>query len=178
MADHYLSEQHQNTILRFLTSGQFADMDQTALSVSKIQGNMDITLINDNVNTRMQSLELMYNAARCLRNDFTDLQKKMSDIQQEIKSLERSFQERTVFFDEQKYNQDILQQNIEELRQKLEDKQYIPYDGSYTWEIKDVQKRLCKKILNPSLTEDHQVTKLSKRICRSFGGFVESFSYC
>jgi len=150
--DHFLSEQHQNVLLQFLTRKPL----QSVIDTDDRQLITSYTTISDqtsytNPQQLDETMELLVGGIQALSDDTQRLsseslryQNTLEFFSEEYSKLKVAVQETNSLLDAHKANQQMLEQNLASFQQQIDDLKNTSYDGTLIWKITNVQQKIGK----------------------------------
>jgi chromosome segregation ATPase len=150
--DHFLSEQHQNVLLQFLTRKPL----QSVIDTDDRQLITSCTTISDqtsytNPQQLDETMELLVGGIQALSDDTQRLsseslryQNTLEFFSEEYSKLKVAVQETNSLLDAHKANQQMLEQNLASFQQQIDDLKNTSYDGTLIWKITNVQQKIGK----------------------------------
>ena len=140
MSDHYLTKQHQDSIIKVLhqmnidipqttTSDSFSDHFQELYETLNILSGGIVTLNDDGQRLSHESLQC---------------QIKFQTLVKDFSQLKLAVEETHSFLEGVKPNQDILNQYVASLKQEIDDMRFVSYDGTFVWRITNFREKMSK----------------------------------
>ena len=167
LATHYLTEQHQNTMIA-LVDGHFSkpmnDRDTTDGNMNMDTGYaITTTMVSSTDENSSSPLEDMYKTVHILtggiqalnddnqrlNNQMLHVQIQGEDLHKGISTLKSSIEEEDIFLHALKSNHDILSQDVASLEQNVDDLRSVSYDGTLIWKITSVREKMSKSSIFP-----------------------------
>ena len=167
LAEHYLSDVHQNAIISVvrrlslkpthdqLERGSTMDVDiapgtagSTAATTTIETLSTGMVEVYEAINTLASGTQTLNDETLRISSESVRLQSSVESLTHEFATLKLSIQEQSAFLDGIKPNQEILQQEVASLKQKVDDAQYVSYDGTYVWKINKVSYKMSKCLEN------------------------------
>ena len=169
LATHYLTEQHQNTVIA-LVDGRFSkpmnDRDTTDGNMNMDTGYaITTTMVSSTDENSSSPLEDMYKTVHILtggiqalnddnqrlNNQMLHVQIQGEDLHKGISTLKSSIEEEDIFLHALKSNHDILSQDVASLEQNVDDLRSVSYDGTLIWKITSVREKMSKISIFPDI---------------------------
>ncbi|CAF2372016.1 unnamed protein product [Rotaria sp. Silwood2] len=136
MKDHYLTQQHQHTVVKAVI--------QMLSQLNDRQVDIDLprTTTAEVRNPATTQLEKVYEVLNILANGMeisTNYQQRVSNLSlstltEELSTVKLSIEESIAFLEGVKHNQDLVS-----LQEQIDDLQYASCDGTFLWKIKNFQ---------------------------------------
>jgi hypothetical protein len=152
MAEHYLTKQHQDTLLKVLQqkkSQLFSTQMDTDLPPTTAEVTDPTTVqlqeLYDMLNVLLGGIETLNDDGQRLNNESLYSQIKLRTLAQDFSQVQLSVEETKSFLEGLKLNQDILKQDLTSWKEKVEDMQHVSYDGSFIWKITNVREKMGKR---------------------------------
>ncbi|CAF1258513.1 unnamed protein product [Rotaria sordida] len=150
--NHYLTEQHQQAIIKLVhqISSQFndrqmdIDLSRSTTAGACIPPTVQFEEVYEMLNILASDIETLVNDEQRLRNESLQMQVTLTTLKEESSKLKLSVEELNTFLEGVKQNQDILNQDFVSLQEKINDLQYISYDGTLIWKIKNFHEKMSK----------------------------------
>jgi hypothetical protein len=153
--EHFLSEQHQSLILKFLTEKPLHLMDDTddgyasssytTISTSRI----DDETMNIKFQESYEMMEQLLGGVQALSDDTQRLNSEsllyhntLQSFAGDMSKLKVAVQETNSLLDAHKSNQQIYEQNLASIQQQIDDLRNTSYDGTLTWKITNIQQKI------------------------------------
>ena len=154
MVEHYLTKQHQETMLKVLqqmTSQLLgAQLDTDLPRTTTAAGVTDLATdqfqeLYDMLNMLSGGIETLNDDGQRLNNESLHCQIKMRTLAQDLSQVKLAVEEEKSFLEGLKPNQDVLKQDLSSLKENIDDVQYVSYDGSFIWKITNVREKMGKQ---------------------------------
>jgi hypothetical protein len=152
MAEHYLTKQHQDTLLKVLqqkksqlfSTQMDTDLPRTTAEVTD-PATVQLQELYDMLNVLLGGIETLNDDGQRLNNESLYSQIKLRTLAQDFSQVQLSVEETKSFLEGLKLNQDILKQDLTSWKEKVEDMQHVSYDGSFIWKITNVREKMGKR---------------------------------
>jgi high-affinity Fe2+/Pb2+ permease len=152
MEEHYLTQQHQDAILKvvhqmqsqLLDSQMDTDLPRTTTTTASNPAAVQLQEIHEALDILSGGMETLNDDAQRLSNDSLQSQIKLQALAEEFSQTKVSVEESHIFLQGVKHNQDILDQDLSSLKQKINDMQSVSYDGSFVWKITNFREKMSK----------------------------------
>jgi chromosome segregation ATPase len=152
MEEHYLTQQHQDAILKvvhqmqsqLLDSQMDTDLPRTTTTTASNPASAQLQEIHEALDILSGGIETLNDDAQRLSNDSLQSQIKLQALAEEFSQTKVSVEESHIFLQGVKHNQDILDQDLSSLKEKINDMQSVSYDGSFVWKITNFQEKMSK----------------------------------
>jgi chromosome segregation ATPase len=154
MEEHYLSQKHQETILKFvrqmrsqlLDSQMDTDPSRTTTATASDPAMAQLQELYETLNILTGGIEALNDDGQRLSNESLQSQIKLQTLTEDFSKVQLSVEESHNFLQGVKHNQDILNQDLVSLKEKINDMQYVSYDGAFVWKITNFQEKMSKII--------------------------------
>ncbi|CAF1299236.1 unnamed protein product, partial [Rotaria sordida] len=148
--DHYLTEQHQHTLLKVVRhmlpqlKDRQTDIDlpRTTTAGALNPATAQLEELYEMLNILVSGIETLNNDEQRLANESLQMQVTLPTLTEELSKVKLSIEESNAFFEGVKCNQDILNQDLVSLQEKINDLQYVSYDGSLVWKITNFREKM------------------------------------
>jgi predicted nucleic acid-binding Zn-ribbon protein len=152
MEEHYLSQQHQDTILQIVrqmrTQSADAQMDldssRTTTATTSDPATAQLQELYETLNILTGGIEALNDDGQRLSNESLQSQIKLQTLAEDFSQAKLSVEESHSFLEGVKHNQDILNQDLASLKEKINDMQYVSYDGTFVWKITNFKEKMSK----------------------------------
>jgi FtsZ-binding cell division protein ZapB len=162
MPDHYLSEQHQKTIIAFIrrcspklvinqpAGGSEMDVDNLPHTTMSLSGDVDTQSkeIYETINILASESQCLNEDTQRLSSESIQSQASLDALTEESAKFKLSIREQNTYLDGLKPSQEILSQDVASLKQRIEDLQSVSYDGTLTWKITNVTEKMGEIFIN------------------------------
>ncbi|CAF4995769.1 unnamed protein product [Rotaria sp. Silwood1] len=149
MEDHYLTEQHQNVLLK-VARQMLSQLNDRQMDVdlprTTTAGTCNPTIaqseeLDEMLNILVGGIEALTNDEQRLTHEALQMQIALSTLAAEQSKVKLSIEESNIFLEEVKHNQDLssLQENVDDL-------QCVSYDGTLVWKITNFREKMSKMI--------------------------------
>ncbi|CAF1494816.1 unnamed protein product, partial [Rotaria sordida] len=141
LQEHYLSDIHQKAIISTICRLLSRVINERHGRVSGMDVDIELE-IYETINILASGIQTLNDDTQHLSSESIRLQSSTESLTQEFSSLKLSVQEENSFLDGIKLNQEILQQDVASLEEKVDDMQYVSYDGTSIWKIKNFREKM------------------------------------
>jgi chromosome segregation ATPase len=154
MEEHYLTQQHQDTVIktvrqmrsRLLDSPMDIDPSRATANITTASNpaTADWSKLHETLNILTGGIEALNDDGQRLSNESLQSQIRLQELAEDISKMRISVEESQGFLQGVKYNQDILSRDLTLLKEKINEMQYVSYDGTLVWKITNFQERMSK----------------------------------
>ncbi|CAF3548956.1 unnamed protein product [Rotaria sp. Silwood1] len=150
MQDHYLTEQHQHTVLKVtrqmllqLNDRQMdIDIPRTTMTEASDLAAIQLKDLNKMLNIIVGGIKTLNNDAQRLSNESFQMQIRLSTWTEELSKVKLSVEESNVFLEKVKHSLDIFNQDLLSLQEEINDRQCVSYDGICVWKISNFREKM------------------------------------
>jgi hypothetical protein len=137
VAKHYLSDQHQRVLVKFIRDYYKARHHQTT------------NITTDQLEASSRTIEILSEGAKVLERDLRRLaiesshsQNALQPMAQELPNIKKSIGEQNGFVDGMENNQENGEQNFSSMKPLFENLRSSNYDGTMIWKITNVKDKI------------------------------------
>ncbi|CAF1180650.1 unnamed protein product [Rotaria sp. Silwood1] len=147
--DHFLSEQHQSALLKYLSlKNQHSINDQLEISSQKKPTINEVYDKNfqelyKTMDTILGSIQVLNDDSQCLWSKSLHYQTTLENMSEELLKLKISIEETRSIIDAHPVNQRILEESLISLQQEINDQKNISMDGTFIWKITNLQQKIA-----------------------------------
>jgi chromosome segregation ATPase len=150
MEEHYLTQQHQDAILKvvhqmqsqLLDSQMDTDLPRTTTAATSETAVTQLQEIRDALDILSGGMNILNGDAQRLSNDSLQSRIHLQALAEKFSQVKVSVEESHIFLQEVQHNQDILNQDLSSLKENINDMPSISYDGSFVWKISNFQEKM------------------------------------
>ncbi|CAF3555868.1 unnamed protein product [Rotaria sp. Silwood1] len=149
--DHYLTEQHQQAVLKVVRqmlsklNNRGADIDLPRTTTTADAYNSATTQVEElyeMLNILVGGIETLTNDEQRLTNEALQMQMTLPTLTEELSKMKLSVEESNGFLEAVKHNYAILNQDLSSLQEKVNDLQCVSYDGTLVWKITNFREKM------------------------------------
>ncbi len=150
MEEHYLSQQHQDAILKIVHQMRSQlidtqmDIDPSRATTATVSDSATAQVLElyETLNILTGGIEALNDDGQRLSNESLQSQIKLQTLTEDFSKVQLSVEESHNFLQGVKHNQDILNQDLVSLKEKINDMQYVSYDGTFVLKITNFQEKM------------------------------------
>jgi len=155
MEEHYLTQQHQDTVIKVVRQMKSQLLDSqmdidpsrtttTTITTVSDPATAQVMELYETLNILTGGVEALNDDGQRLSNESLQSQIRLQALIEETSKVQISVEESHGFLQGVKHNQDILSQDLTSLKEKINDMQYVSYDGTLVWKITNFQEKMSK----------------------------------
>jgi hypothetical protein len=152
MEEHYLTQQHQDAILKIvhqmrsqlIDTKMDIDLPRATTATVSDPATAQVLELYETLNILTGGIEALNDDGQRLSNESLQSQIKLQTLTEDFSKVQLSVEESHSFLKGVKHNQDILNQDLSSLKEKVNDIQYVSYDGTFVWKITNFQEKMSK----------------------------------
>jgi hypothetical protein len=153
MTEHYLTQQHQDTVIKVVRQMKSQLLDSqmdidpsraTTTTTASDPATAQALEVYEPLNIWTARVKALKNDGQRLSNESLQSQIRLQALIEETSKVQLSVEESHGFLQGVKHNQDILSQDLTSLKEKINDMQYVSYDGTLVWKITNFQEKMSK----------------------------------
>jgi len=152
MEEHYLTQQHQDIILKVVRqmksqlfdSQMDIDPSRTTTTTISDPATAQVQELYETLNILAGGIEALNDDAQRLSNESLESQIKLQTLAEDFSTVKLSVEESHSFLQGVKHNQDILNQDLISLKEKIDDMQNVSYDGTFVWKITSFKEKMSE----------------------------------
>lgn len=150
MEEHYLSQQHQDILQKIIHEknqpSTNIDISPTTTTTTTANGASAAPLkeLYEMVYTLAGGVEALNGDGQRLNDEALQSQVQLQTLTENIKKIQFSVEESHGFLQGVKHNQEIGHQEVTSLKEEINDMQYVSYDGTYVWKIRNFREKMSK----------------------------------
>jgi chromosome segregation ATPase len=153
MTEHYLTQQHQDTVIKVVRQMKSQLLDSqmeidpsrtttTTITTVSDPATAQVMELYETLNILTGGIEALNDDGQRLSNESFQSQIRLQALIEETSKVQISVEESHGFLQGVKHNQDILSQDLTSLKEKINDMQYVSYDGTLVWKITNFQEKM------------------------------------
>jgi hypothetical protein len=152
MEEHYLTQKHQEIILKFVPemrsqlpdSEMDIDLSRTTTTTASSSATTKLHKVHETLNILKRGIETLKNNTQRLGNEILQFQINLQTLTSVISPLKISVEESDSSLNEPKLNQANISQRPTITNEKSDDNNCTSYDGTLTWEITNFKEKMSR----------------------------------
>jgi uncharacterized coiled-coil DUF342 family protein len=152
MDEHYLSQQHQEAILKIVRQMRSQSLDsqmdtntsRTTAATASDSAAAQLQELYETLDVLTSGIEALNEDAQRLKNELLQSQTKFQTFMEDFSKVKIAVEESHSIFQRMKHNQDTLNQDFASLQANTNDMQPISHDGTLIWKITNVREKMSK----------------------------------